>query len=165
MKEIEVWVYTLINPQSGEQAFATVNEPSDNICIGVTGLDGKYHQYDSYEAYHMHAWACAKGLVSMCEKVMLPVPSVLLPNHQKRQQELYCKEVVNSKDKIFHVMSDGKEVFVMSPDRHEAVRRARTMLHCKHHEIDYCRIATKEKMLGWIMAGGYNGVIKPQEME
>jgi hypothetical protein len=28
------------------------NESSDKICIGATGLDGIYHQFDSYEAYY-----------------------------------------------------------------------------------------------------------------
>ena len=28
------------------------NECSDTICIGAKGNDGKYYQFDSYEAYH-----------------------------------------------------------------------------------------------------------------
>lgn len=30
----------------------TCDDCSDKICIGATGKDGRYYQYDSYEAYY-----------------------------------------------------------------------------------------------------------------
>lgn len=33
-----------------------VDDPSDNICIGARGKDGKYYQFDSYEAYHSYEY-------------------------------------------------------------------------------------------------------------
>lgn len=29
-----------------------LDESSDSLCIGATGADGKYHQFDSYEGYY-----------------------------------------------------------------------------------------------------------------
>ena len=29
-----------------------LDDSSDNLCIGATGADGEYHQFDSYEGYY-----------------------------------------------------------------------------------------------------------------
>jgi len=33
-----------------------VNEPGDNICVGLEHPKMGYQQYDSYEAYHLDSW-------------------------------------------------------------------------------------------------------------
>lgn len=36
-----------------------LDDSSDNLCIGATGADGKYHQFDSYEGYHAASYFAA----------------------------------------------------------------------------------------------------------
>lgn len=67
--KLEFWIYRLCKTEMVEDwsnvgepgkptpAIRVVNEvlvddPSDNICIGGHGKDGKYYQFDSYEAYN-----------------------------------------------------------------------------------------------------------------
>lgn len=33
-----------------------VNDPADNLCVGSPGNDGKYYQFDTYEAYHADSY-------------------------------------------------------------------------------------------------------------
>jgi hypothetical protein len=66
---LEFWVYTLWGKKKEynwdtdredivdtELDSVVVNDPSDNLCIGGYRLDGKYLQYDSYEAYHADSY-------------------------------------------------------------------------------------------------------------
>jgi hypothetical protein len=93
MKHIEFWVYQLKRDDMVEDwydpiepgklkstpivvAQVVVNAPSDTICIGGYGKDGKFYQYDSYEAYHSHAYFEQNfdqhGLYTDCVKVRIP---------------------------------------------------------------------------------------------
>lgn len=49
---MEFSVYRLVNDANEVLDQVVANEGGDNICIGGHGNDGKYYQYDSYEAWH-----------------------------------------------------------------------------------------------------------------
>ena len=70
-KDLEFWVYYLtmtemqedwadptdpgcLKPAEVVKATVVLNDPSDNLCIGAYGKDGKFYQFDSYEGYHSH---------------------------------------------------------------------------------------------------------------
>lgn len=55
-----VYFYSM-KDANGDVSTVLVDDPSDNICIGGKDSDGKYHQYDSYEAYYLSGWAEEKG--------------------------------------------------------------------------------------------------------
>ena len=78
-KKLEFWIYSLYRKDTqenwnkidsnGNAAIEAVdvlvderviNDPADNLCIGATGRDGKYWQFDSYEAYHAANWFTEK---------------------------------------------------------------------------------------------------------
>lgn len=67
--KIDFWVYSLIckelvedwsdleNPGTLKEmpvvkTTVVVNDPADKLCIGAYGKDGKFYQFDSYEAYY-----------------------------------------------------------------------------------------------------------------
>lgn len=60
MKEfIEFNIYTLYrDTEDGSEVVDRVvlDDCADNLCIGATGIDDKYYQYDSYEGYHSHGY-------------------------------------------------------------------------------------------------------------
>jgi hypothetical protein len=93
MKQLNFWVYQLLRDDMVEDwhdpinpgqlkstpivvAQVVVDEPADTIRIGGCGKDGKYHQYDSYEAYHSHAYFEQNfeqhGLYTICQEVFIP---------------------------------------------------------------------------------------------
>lgn len=74
-KKLEFWIYSLYRKEFQENwnkiddngnpeikavdvlvYERVINDPSDNLCIGGIGIDGKYYQFDSYEAYHAANW-------------------------------------------------------------------------------------------------------------
>lgn len=75
--KLKIWIYSLSNA-NGDTSFSTVNDPGDNICIGVYDNNGVYQQYDSYEAYHLDSF-CAKheGFSYNCAEVEIEVPHEL----------------------------------------------------------------------------------------
>ena len=85
MKEfIEFYVYTLCrDTEEGTEVIARVvlNDCADKLCIGATGTDGKYYQYDSYEGYYSHSWFEEKytqhGLFVSSKKVKVPLDSLM----------------------------------------------------------------------------------------
>lgn len=85
MKEfIEFYVYTLYrDTEEGTEVAAKVvlNDCSDNLCIGATGVDDKYYQYDSYEGYHSHGWFEEKyeqhGLRVVSKKVKVSLDNLM----------------------------------------------------------------------------------------
>ena len=74
--KIQAWIYSL--KHSKGVSYSIVNEPSDNLCIGGYDEKGKYHQYDSQEAYHVHEWAHELGFISNCTEIEIEVPKELL---------------------------------------------------------------------------------------
>lgn len=74
--KVTAWLYSL--KHSRGTSYAVVEEPSANICIGGYDEKGRYHQYDSYEAYHLHNWAEDRGFISNCAEVEIQVPRELL---------------------------------------------------------------------------------------
>lgn len=74
--KIKVWIYCLIN-EAGDRAYKTVNDPGDNICIGIHDKDGVYRQYDSYEAWHLDNFCVTHGFRYECVGVEIEVPKEL----------------------------------------------------------------------------------------
>lgn len=71
--QVEFWIYTLhgkkkeynwVTDQEDivdtELSSVVISDPSVNLCIGGYRLDGRYLQYDSYEAYHADGYFCEK---------------------------------------------------------------------------------------------------------
>lgn len=71
--KIDFWVYSLIckelvedwgdleNPGTLKEipvvkTTVVVNDPADRLFIGAYGKDGKFYQFDSYEAYYAHSF-------------------------------------------------------------------------------------------------------------
>ena len=52
---ISLYIYVMTDAY-GSQSSATVQDPSDTICIGGYDTSGVYQQFDSYEAYHIWGW-------------------------------------------------------------------------------------------------------------
>lgn len=78
-KKLEFWIYSLYRKEfqenwnkidnNGNPVIEVVdvlvderviNCPSHNLCIGAVGIDGKYYQFDSYEAYYASHWFAEK---------------------------------------------------------------------------------------------------------
>lgn len=64
----EIWIYRLIDAK-GDKCYTVVDDPSDSGCIGGYDVDGKYHQYDSYELYHAYEWAEERGMTLSCVNI------------------------------------------------------------------------------------------------
>lgn len=76
MSKVGGIAYRLVDPNSGFKGdWYFVRESCDNICIGVTDGAGKYHQYDSYEGYHSHAWAVQRGLEVQSHEFTVELPA------------------------------------------------------------------------------------------
>jgi hypothetical protein len=45
-----------LRDECGDEQIVIANETNDNICIGGFTANGRYHQFDSTEAYHLGAW-------------------------------------------------------------------------------------------------------------
>lgn len=59
-------IFYILTDALGHKSWDCVKDYSDSICIGGTGKDGAYHQYDSYEGYHGYAWATERGMTLEC---------------------------------------------------------------------------------------------------
>lgn len=74
-KPLTFWIYTLYKDELQDdwnnidhqcnpaqkwvkvvQKEVVLNDCEDNLCIGATGHDGKYHQFDSYEALYAESF-------------------------------------------------------------------------------------------------------------
>jgi hypothetical protein len=62
---VKAIVYTLTDA-FGDVSHSVVGDHSDNVCFGGIGIDGKYHQYDSYEGHHAYEWAAKLGMKVGC---------------------------------------------------------------------------------------------------
>lgn len=93
MPHLNFWVYQLMRADMVEDWYDPINpgqlkstpivvaqvvvdDPGDRICIGGQGKDGKYYQFDSYEAYHSHSYFSDKfeqhGLYTACHEIFIP---------------------------------------------------------------------------------------------
>ena len=70
--EILVYVYILTDAKGNKKA-DVATDPSDNICVGGDDKDGKYHQFDSTEAYHLESWATKHGFLVEVHKKTISV--------------------------------------------------------------------------------------------
>jgi hypothetical protein len=70
---IDAYVYILIDA-NGDRQRAVVNEHNENIMLGGYDNCGKYQQFDSYEAYHLAAWAKPLGMTVKSFPVKIEVP-------------------------------------------------------------------------------------------
>ena len=75
-----VLFYRLHHPPTGATGpWTACNDYSDVICCtlhipGPDSTQGRYEQYDSYEAYHMDGWAQEKGLEVERAEVEVDLP-------------------------------------------------------------------------------------------
>lgn len=46
------YIYRLVNENNEVLDEKVIDDCGDNLCIGGEDSTGKYHQYDSYEAWH-----------------------------------------------------------------------------------------------------------------
>lgn len=74
-----VYGYRLMASDGTRSDWVFVNDPGDNICIGIerpfarNSTIKQYEQFDSYEAYHLDSWAGPRGLVvERCKFVFEP---------------------------------------------------------------------------------------------
>jgi hypothetical protein len=72
-------VLCILRDAKGDVRTAVVNDTSDNVTIGGYDLDGKYHQYDSYEAYHVYGWAIERGFYFTTKPFEIDVHDIVLP--------------------------------------------------------------------------------------
>jgi len=70
----KVYWYVVTDAQ-GERSADVCSDPSDWVCLRGTDVNGKYQQFDSCEAYHLHKWASDHGfkLESGVLAIELPV--------------------------------------------------------------------------------------------
>lgn len=71
----EFYIYTLTDAR-GVSYVKVVDDSSDNMTIGGYDKEGKYQQFDSYEAYHAYGWAEKHGfkLVSETRSIAVEIP-------------------------------------------------------------------------------------------
>ena len=74
--KLKAWIYTVKHNQG--TCYTIVNDPSDNTYISGYDEKGKYCQFNSQEAYHLHEWANEHGFISNCAEVEVEVPKELL---------------------------------------------------------------------------------------
>lgn len=61
----------LVNPATGNKGeWVCYDDPSDDICVYVDGM-----QYDSYEAYHLPAWANERNLIVEFAECLVELPN------------------------------------------------------------------------------------------
>jgi len=101
MSKLSFWVYELLGEENYEDwadksnpgtvkthtvvlSTVVLDDCSDNLCIGGTGKDGKYYQYDSYEGWHAASFFAVDytkhGLSINCYKAEVEMKDVKVLN-------------------------------------------------------------------------------------